>query len=167
MLYVFVEGYYDDLFVDKVFVKGNPNISIIRYATREDCYVKAYIKSISCMPNASYVFIADSDGLTIKEKKKKLIEHYPNLDENAVFLSVYEVESWYYAGISETFSIKNKFRHYQLDTNTLTKEQFYMKLPANSSRILTMLNILDNYNTDIACNRNYSFQLIYTKNCFG
>lgn len=166
MLFVFVEGYDDKQFVSKLLTKEDPSILIIEYAQMKNIKIRAFIESIRCIPNASYVFIADSDGLEIEEKKRKLIEHHQNLDKDVIYISVYEVESWYYAGISESFSIKHKFHHYQHDTNSLTKEQFNSKLPENSSRILTMLSILDNYDTNLACERNESFRIIYTNSCF-
>lgn len=111
------------------------------------------------MCGSDYIFFGDADGKTICDRKEILANKYSRLDKRRIFIVQYEIESWYYAGIDITSCRKLKLRQYVHDTNTLTKEQFYAKLPKKAERKYIMIQLLEKYNLELAISRNESLSL--------
>ena len=86
---------------------------------------------------------------------------YANVDTEKIIVVQYEIESWYYAGLSRVDHDRLKFKKYLDDTNSLTKEAFYSKLPRFSERIFYMQQILKCYNVSQARKRNHSINSFF------
>lgn len=154
MFIIFVEGYDDEQFFEKFF--SNSKYSIYQYSQKKNKKVNEFIKSLSCIADWDYIFFADSDGMTSEQKVHKLCETYTNLDKDKVLIIRYEIESWYLAGIDENYCIKNKIKFF-LQTDNITKEQFNDILPLKrKTRLQVMLDILLNFDVEIAKTRNGS-----------
>lgn len=154
---MFVEGPDDERFFAYFFKEHPVNLKFIQYANLLKERVNDFIKSIKSTPDCDYLFLGDGDGKTIDEKKEILLQHYPELEDNNIYIIQFEIESWYYAGLSRENHKKLKLKKYEFDTNTLKKEQFNLKLPRISDRIFIMGQILSLYSIDLAKRRNNSF----------
>jgi hypothetical protein len=71
----------------------------------------------------------------------------------------YEIESWYYAGVSEDACKKMKLKHFQNNTDDLTKEDFNNKIRRLSDRKSIMLQMLNEYSLGLAVTRNTSLSV--------
>ncbi len=168
-LHIFVEGPTDSLFIKKVFDKILLNIcnryTIVEYAIKEDKKIKKYIETIKSVPNWDYIFIADQDGKL--DKKDKILLKFNNLDEDKVFVSIYEIESWIIAGISEKTIKKHKINFSCSDTSNITKEIFNNIIPKRMNKLEFISYVLSDYNLKNAINLNESLnifsQYLYNK----
>ena len=162
MIYIFVEGDDDKNFFEKIILPIYPDyLQIIEYSQRRAKDIQGYIHSINSMPDADYLFFGDEDGIGIENKKNALLNKYSFLDRKKLFIVQYEIESWYYAGVCLTDCKALKLTKYQEETNSLTKEQFYSKLPSRINRKEIMLQMLDCYSKELAEGRNRNFYSIY------
>lgn len=162
MFVIFVEGHDDEQFFKKFF--DTSNFKIHQYANLKKEKINNFIKSLSCMPNSNYIFLADSDGLDCNQKINSLCETYHALDKEKVAVVKYEIESWYLAGVDQNYCNKNKFSKFIEKTDTVTKEQFNELLPLHrKTRMQIMLDILLNYEIEIAKPRNDSLNLFFQK----
>ena len=159
MLYIFVEGDDDSRFISN-FSRVQETI-IIEYASDKKEKTTNFIKSIKSMPYADYLFLADSDGKSIDDTKTYIKSIYANVDTEKIIVVQYEIQSWYYAGLSRVDHDRLKFKKYMDDTNSLTKEAFYSKLPRFSERIYYMQQILKYYNISQARKRNRSINSFF------
>ena len=159
MLYVFVEGYDDKRFISKFL--NDCDIEIIEYASDKKEKTDNFIKSIKSMPYADYLFFADADGRTIADTKQYIQSIYTNIDIEKIIVVQYEIESWYYAGLTQANHEKLNFKRYTHDTNSLTKEMFNAKLPKPSDKIFYMQHILNCYCIQDARQRNRSINTFF------
>ena len=161
--YIFVEGAIDKLFIEKIFCEKlslfGKNNYIIEYSNKEKKKIKNFINSIEKMENADYIFLTDQDGN--KDKKQKIINSYPFLDEQKVFISIYEIESWIISGISKKIQKKYKIKPLGSDTSKITKEVFENIMPKTLCKIEFIAFILDDYNIDNAIQLNESLKIFY------
>lgn len=160
MLFIFVEGQTDETFLSTFYGVSTDAVRYIQYSGLKNDKVNSFISSISKMPDCDYMFFADCDGLTIEETKEKKLSEY-ELSEDHFFAVQYEIESWYYAGVSEKWCLKSKLKHFQSDTNFLTKEQFISKLNKASDKLYIMAQMLSVYDSSLACDRNNSFRYFW------
>lgn len=162
-MYIFVEGQTDRLFIVKLFIEKlsffGDQYNIIEYASKKEKKINNYIKSINSMPNTDYIFISDQDGN--KNKKNERLIEYPSLDQNKIFISVYEIESWIIAGISEKVEKKYKLKPIISDTSKITKEMFTNIKPSKIDRLEFIAYILEDYNIEKAIKLNSSFKLFF------
>lgn len=160
-LYIFVEGLDDKRFLSN-FMKGC-NILILEYASEKKEKTESYIKSINSMPHADYLFFADSDGKTVDETKIYIKNVYGSIDTEKIVVVQYEIESWYYAGLSQEDHERLKLKKYEYNTNSLTKEMFNAKLPKLAERVYYMQEILRCYNIREARQRNNTVNLFFER----
>ncbi len=158
MLYIFVEGYFDELFFTKTYFTEDTN-KFIQYSSQKPEKVNAFIKSIKKMPTCDYLFFADGDGQSINDKTNVIISEYSEVERNKVFIVQYEIESWYYAGVCESNCKKLKLNKFEFTTNNITKEALVAKMPKPSERQFIMSKMLDFFEEDIASARNTSFKI--------
>ena len=156
MLYIFVEGPDDELFFQSVFGDRLTDCQYVPYARMKKEKLNSFIQSIGCIPHASYLFFADADGKDNSTRISELMDGYPALSSQNIWIVRYEIERWYYAGLSMSDGKKLGLRRYQEDTNTLTKEQFVAKLLRPSEKAYIMQRILELYNLACAVGRNES-----------
>ena len=160
MLYIFVEGHFDELFFTKTYFTDNTN-QFIQYSSQKPEKVNAFIKSIKKMPTCDYLFFADSDGQSIIDKTNVILSEFSEVERNKVFIVQYEIESWYYAGVCETDCKKLKLSKFVFVTDTITKEDLIAKMQKPSERQYILSKMLDFFSKDIAVTRNASFKLFY------
>ena len=157
MKYIFIEGNDDETYFKHFFGEQSEKISYISYAGMQDKKINGFIQSINRIPNSDYLFIADEDGKGIERKVVELLNKYSSLNKNKVIIVRYEIESWYYAGLSQKDSMSLKLKHYQFDTNSLTKEIFNAKLSSLLERKIVMIEIMKRYSVTLAKSRNQTF----------
>lgn len=160
-LHIFVEGPTDSLFIKKVFdevlLKICNRYTIVEYASKEDKKINKYIETIKKVSNWDYIFIADQDGKL--DKRDKILLKYSNLDEDKVFISIYEIESWIIAGISEKIIKKHKINFSSSNTSNITKEIFNNIIPKRMNKLEFISYVLSDYNLKNAVNLNESLNI--------
>ena len=122
----------------------------------------SFIKSINSAKEWDYLFFCDSDGKSIDTKKNVLASVYSQLSLEKAYVVRYEIESWYYAGITEAECKQMKLKDFKSSTDDLTKEEFNSKLPHLSDRSSIMIQTLEKYSLVLAVTRNESL-MIFSK----
>lgn len=175
MIYIFVEGDRDENFISKVLGNLIESIfgyyKIVTYSNMKKKKTKEYIQTIKRMNDSDYLFIGDQDGNI--EKKDKLLEEYPFLDSDKVFISIYEIESWIIAGISDKLMKKYKIKAFS-NTESITKEKFNSIKPSELYTNEFISYILEEYDILKAIEKNSSLNTFYqflnkkkqAKDCF-
>ncbi len=160
MIYVFIEGPDDTRFFKRFF---HSNAKYIEYAKMKKDKLKQYINSIISM-KLEYVFFADSDGKRTDERIDDIITKYPFIQRDKVHVVCYEIESWYYSGVDDFYCRKNGKFKYIHNTNQLNKEKFNSIISVvRKSRLQIMIDMLENYQVDLAQSRNQSFADFYKR----
>lgn len=174
-MYIFVEGDRDENFIYKIFGNLIESIfgyyKIVTYSNMKKKKIKEYIQTIKRMNSSEYLFIADQDGN--KRKKDKLLAEYPFLDSDKIFISVYEIESWIAAGISDKLMKKYKIKNFT-NSELITKEKFNSIKPNELYTNEFIAYILEEFDILKAIERNNSFNTFYqfldtkkqAKDCF-
>ena len=163
MLYVFLEGPDDERYFSKIILPLLSPCTLVRYANMPNAKVNNFIQTIDKNTSWDYIFLGDADGKTIEDRKAHLLSKYNKLSAEKIFIVQYEIESWYYSGATEEECRKLKLKHFVLNTDTLTKEQFYSKLDRPSDKKYVMERLLDVYSLPFAVTRNFSLNL-FSKN---
>lgn len=153
-LYVFVEGSDDERFFRYYFSKKN--VKIIQYANMPHKDFANLVQTISHTKNADYIIVADADGASINEKKDKVTEKRPTCDTSKVFISQYEIESWYIAGLNISDSAKYKVKYISC-TDSISKEKFKTLIPKGYTSVSFKVEILKCFDLESAKSRNTSF----------
>lgn len=162
MIYLFVEGPTDEQFFTKIVLPIIGPGRFVRYSHERIQKINDFIHSIDRTPYLDYLFIGDSDGKTTEEKKQILLSRYTNLTPDKIVIVHYEIESWYYAGMSEENCKNIKLSNYEFSTDELTKEKFYMKLSRPSETSYVLGRILALYSLPLAITRNQSLNSFYS-----
>lgn len=175
MIYIFVEGDRDENFISNVLGNLIESIfdyyKIVTYSSMKKKKLKDYIQTIKRMNGSEYLFIGDQDGNNTK--KDKILKEYPFLEGDKVFISIYEIESWIAAGISDKLTKKYKIKSFN-NTDSITKEKFKSIKPTELSTNEFIAYILEDYDILKATERNDSFNKFYqflnkkkqAKDCF-
>lgn len=162
-MYIFVEGATDNLFITKLFAEKlslfGDNYNIIEYSKQKNKKINNYINSIKSTSIMDYIFISDQDGN--KNRKQDRLNEYPNLECEKLFISIYEIESWIIAGISQKIIKKYKLKALGQDTSTITKEIFDNIIPKRMNKIDFISIILDDYDIEQAIKLNSSLKSLY------
>lgn len=161
-LYIFVEGNDDERFFRKLIVpiyrKKYDDVEIIQYAQTKKEKIDLLLQSIDLL-KFDYLFAGDLDFAESVNKKKNLIlSKYSALRKSAIAIVIIEIESWYFAGLSNTTANKYSLRPMET-TDTLTKEDFnQLYFNKFKSRIHFMQELLNHFSFEHAVNRNMSFK---------
>lgn len=135
-LFIFVEGPDDKRFIERVI---EPRIAdkidetnYIEYEEREKEWVKNMIAraaSSDSPEELEYIFLTDRNGSkSIEQKKKEIVDDYPEIDKNKIKVVVIEIESWYFAGLTKETCKELEIPYFQ-DTSDKDKQDFMSKLP--------------------------------------
>lgn len=160
-LYIFVEGNDDELFCKSIIVPllnyRYSDVEIIQYAQMKKEKVELFILSINTL-KFDYLLLSDLDyHRSIKQKKKFLEMRFSNLNPELIYIVIMEIESWYFAGISDEQSREFGIKPMK-STNGLTKEEFNLLYHKKfKSRIDFMLELLKDYSFKTAIQKNNSF----------
>lgn len=155
-LYVFVEGSDDERFFRYYFSKKN--VKIIQYANMSHKDFANLVRTISYTSNVDYIILTDADGASIDEKKGKFTEKRPTCDCSKVFISQYEIESWYIAGFNSIDCAKYKIKYIDC-TDSVSKEKFETIIPKGFTPVSFKIEILKCFDLESAKKRNTSFRL--------
>ncbi|PKL69983.1 MAG: hypothetical protein CVV30_01005 [Methanomicrobiales archaeon HGW-Methanomicrobiales-1] len=161
-LFILVEGEDDIRFFGRVikplFVSRYESIEIIPYASIKRVKVNNFLKSVRQMKN-DYIFVADIDTeRSVRDKKQLLYYHFDNISGHRIVIVIKEIESWYYAGISET-AVRDLGVADLAATDELFKEDFNKLMPRQfDSRIDFMFEILKSFSLETAVLKNRSFR---------
>jgi hypothetical protein len=162
VLYVFVEGSDDERFFRWYFRRQKARI--IKYAQEKRVKTDHFIRTITSMEEADYIFLTDKDNYSLNEKMQRVKLWYPSIDLGRVYIAVQEIESWYLAGLSREACNEWKI-HYYIDTNDIVKEDFNEMIPRFfPSRMDFMAEILKRFSFQDAIDRNQSFRFFLTNN---
>lgn len=154
-LSIFVEGEDDKRFFDSIIVPQLTYdwIEVIKYARKTDEWINKYIGTLLKL-RRDYLYIIDIDTTPCISKKKEIITtKIKNIDIDKIIVVNKEIESWYFAGLSDLdfkqlgVNDSGKFN----TTDNLTKEKFNQSIPDRflDSRIDFMKEILKYYNLRI------------------
>ncbi|MFC2131890.1 hypothetical protein ACFLSQ_10690, partial [Bacteroidota bacterium] len=163
-----VEGNDDELFFKSIIVpillEKYHDIEVIQYAQMKKEKVQLFILSIKTL-NFDYLLFGDIDfNSSVNRKKKYLEARFDNVDEKQIYIVIKEIESWYYAGVTDAKSREFGIKPMK-NTNELVKEDFnqlYHK--TYKSRIDFMLEILKEYSVSTAIKKNDSFRFFSENN---
>ena len=160
-LYIFVEGNDDELFCKAIIIpllsERYSDVEIIQYAQMKKEKAELFILSINTL-KFDYLLFADLDyHRSIKQKKKLLEMRFSNLNPELIYIVIMEIESWYFAGISDEQSRELGIKPLK-STNELSKEEFNLLYHKKfKSRIDFMLELLKDYSVKTAIQKNESF----------
>lgn len=158
VLYLFVEGPDDKRLINCLFSDVQDK-QFYEYARKKQSCVSNLVKTINNTPGWQYIFFADSDTKSIEQKRKDIKNKWNDLDEEKIVIVCIEIESWYYAGMSQELCEKYKIK-YQTDSNNVCKENF-IALISKSRRTKTEIQIeaANTFDIALARQRNESFNL--------
>jgi hypothetical protein len=160
-LFIMVEGEDDVRFfgrlIKPLLAPRYDSVEIIPYACIKREKVNKFIKSVVLMKN-DYIFVADIDyEHSVRDKKQILYYRFSEVDGSKVVIVIREIESWYYAGISEALAHELGISETE-PTDDLTKEDFNARIPKKfDSRIDFMFEILKSFSLETAAKKNQSF----------
>jgi hypothetical protein len=155
-IFFFVEGDTDVYFVERLLI---PHISELEsncftYANKPKKYqyIRGLIDNITHLAD-NYVYIRDGDheNPNIIELKRELIQCVGNLSEENIVVSVFEIESWFLAGLDviaqAELHLTNDFLN---NTHRVTKEKF---------RSIAQKNNMDDVTLQEYCAQNFELAL--------
>ena len=155
--YLFVEGFDDKHFFETLYSSSLPDAKCVEYSNMSHSKVNKFLQAIKGMDNVDYLFFCDEDKKGIEAKRATVLNRYKNLESEKLYVVQCEIESWYYAGISELDCKKLRLNHFEYNTDQLCKEKFNSKLRKGSDRKYVMDQMLAVFNEDLARNRNFTF----------
>lgn len=162
---IFVEGGDDQRFFEKVIKpKLEPKIVEIRsYANLKKLKLKSFVHSLNQM-GVEFYFTADLDqSPCVASKKKMLVRKHPFIKKECILIVNKEIESWYLAGLN-TQSRKKFGASPMGNTEMVGKEEFNKIISRKrSTRLISMIEILDGFSFSEAKMRNYSFGYVMQK----
>jgi hypothetical protein len=166
-LFILVEGEDDVRFFGRVmkplFIPQYDSVEILPYACIKRIKVNNFLKSVAEMHN-DYIFVADIDAeRSVRDKKQLLYHWFSNINGGNIVVVIMEIESWYYAGLSD--EALRKFALPPLSsTDELTKEGFNALIPPSfDSRIDFMFEILKSFSPVTATRHNRSFKFFFER----
>jgi len=166
-LFIFLEGEDDKRFFEKIIVPKFEErydfVKIISYAKMKKQKIDGFLKSIKST-GFDYIFVTDINNKPcVTAKKQELETKLRNIDQDKVVVVIREIESWYLAGLDESSCKKLRIRNVT-NTNTIDKERFNDIIPKYfDSRIDFMLEILKEFSTCVAKEKNVSFKYFCSK----
>ncbi len=166
-LFIWVEGSDDERFFNEIikpaFEKKYDFVEIIQYAQMKREKFGKYLRSIKAM-KADYFYVTDINQMPcVTAKREKVLDKFKNIDKGRIIVVIKEIESWYLAGLENTYSKGFGIASFSNTDNT-TKEQFNALIPKNfDSRIDFMLEILKFFSIKMAQQKNKSFRYFLEK----
>lgn len=164
-LVVWVEGDSDRWFLEAV-VQPRLQTKFIRVVVKaySQSETKAVNKTLRALEHQGFsrLFLADLDSAPcITDRKQKVREHHPDVEDREIIVVSTEIESWYLAGLSSAGAAALKIRP-PSTTDHMTKDQVDLLRPARfATRILFLLELLRHFDPAAACQRNRSFAYFY------
>jgi len=159
-LVVWVEGDRDSRFVRAVL---EPRLSQIygrvvveEYSRRERSSVNRLLQSLRRKGDPR-LFIGDKNAAPcVANRKRRVREHYPDLDDREIVVVCREIESWYLAGLSTEGAAALRINPPQF-TDHMSKEVNSLRPSRFETPLDFFLELLKHFDWHTACQRNKSF----------
>lgn len=164
---VWVEGDRDRRFVDAILAPRLEarfgQVTVEEYSRREKASVNRLLRAIRHQGQYR-LFTADRDAAPCASgRRKKVKEHYPDLEDQEIMVVCREIESWYLAGLSAEGAGILRITPPQF-TDQMTKEEVNSLRPSRFETPLDfLLELLKYFDWDPACQRNRSFAYLHRK----
>lgn len=152
-LYVFLEGKEDALFfrilLRPILLNQYSDVKFIEYGQKNSKSIKDKLISFHKRPDLYHCLIVrdlDENPCVTSAKQKLALK----FDLNHIFPIIIvkmEIESWYFAGISEQLAAEYKIST-RANTDKMSKEQFKQFIPAGQSKSEFMQAILEDYDVE-------------------
>ena len=165
LIYLFVEGYDDKRFFERVFSQHlNAKyecFQVWEYACKKKDRVASFVRTIRSL-GQDVILCADGDG---RSRDKVFDYHvaYSGLAPHEICVVVYEIESWYLAGLNAKDYPGRVMAPVPGSTNGITKERFANYF--DDSALDAKLKILEVYDLGLAISRNSSLAYFYNSFC--
>lgn len=168
ILYVFVEGENDEIFV-KYFFKDifskYDRVVFWKYAQKKKLDNIGLVQTINQIQSWDYILFTDFDSRnSIIERKKEVEKRFNfHLDLEKVFIVVEEIESWFTAVIDfNKFDLRKL--SYIKDTQEVTKEFFNAQALAKyHPKTHFLIEIMKSFKLQQGLKRNFSLNYTYYK----
>ncbi len=159
--YLFVEGYYDEVFVKTISkqLQIKCAITIVKYSSMPDAKVVDYLSSLISQ-KIQFLLIADRDISqynSINDRENELIRRYKHVNSGNYVLANPEIEGWYIAGLNNESAKKLKLKNLPLPDDC-TKEKFIATLPYRHDETPIRTDMLELYDINFAKTRSSSFR---------
>ena len=163
-IYLLVEGDDDQRFFDNPRIKSElelkySEVHIVKYSTWATDRIAKFLEGIRAS-EGEYIFVRDFDhGECVPGRKTEILRDYAslNLDPGRILVVIHEIESWYYAGISETFCNRSGLARLP-STHNLSKSGFDTLIEGKfGSRIDCLAEIIHSFSIEVARSKNESF----------
>jgi hypothetical protein len=167
-LFIFVEGYSDELFFDKVvelvFREKYDWVSVIQWAQERPSKTDSYIRSIKSENwGAEYILVTDMDTPCVTARKEEIQKRFRNVDEDRIMVVAKEIESWYLAVLDDGKWVELGIPPFGT-TDDVTKEQFGELVPEMfDSEVDFIQEILMYFDIETAKQKNKSFRYFAEK----
>lgn len=161
MLYFFVEGMDDEIFIKQTLFPKliDYSIRIIKYAQSSSLKNAQYVCAIRNQPGCKYLILADKDRVPcISGRKQQVIERFDNrVEQQHIVIVETTIEAWYLAGLPPENPLKIDVPPI---TDSIDKSLFeslteHLRKRKKSSEI--KLSILEHWDWEWALKRNRSF----------
>ncbi|KKK41318.1 hypothetical protein LCGC14_2735510, partial [marine sediment metagenome] len=167
---IFLEGDDDKRFFEKILKPFFSNFypdyifNIIRYrANKSDEIIKNYIKSFRD-DEWKFFFLRDFDrGPCYSEIFNKTIECFEQLEEDEIFIVCKSIEGWYLAGVNDIFLRERGVNEHFEDTEKISKFGLKRLFPRGTTMTTIMINMLKDYDINIAIEKNQSLRRTINK----
>ena len=181
-LYIFLEGDDDEYFFNSILkprledkynyfhiIQYQQGIKYNNLSLKKN--LQNYLKSIRSMDFVDLILFRDFDKhkciTEVKEFIRNLIKPL-SIDNDEIMIAVIEIESWYAAGIDNTTIRKLRIKNTSIikkirNNEKITKNQFNALIPKKVLRKNFMIDLLDNYDLDLARSRNESLDYFIKK----
>ena len=159
--YLFVEGYYDEVFVKTIseHLQIKCAITIVKYSSMPDAKVVNYLKSLISQ-KIQFLLIANRDKdqyNSINDRENELIRRYKHVNSGNYVLANPEIEGWYIAGLNKKSVKKLKLKNPPLPDDC-TKEKFIATIPSQQDGTHIRNEMLELYDINFAQNNSSSFR---------
>lgn len=168
ILYVFVEGEDDEIFIKHFFKDVFSHFNRIifwKYAQKKKQDNISLINTVNQIEGWDYILFTDFDSRnSIGERKREMQRRFNNeLDLEKVFVVVEEIESWFAAVIDYSkFDLKKL--GYIKDTQEITKEFFNAQaLGKYHPKTHFLIEIMKSFKLQQGLKRNFSLNYTYYK----
>jgi hypothetical protein len=159
-----VEGDDDQRFFDNPRIKLElerkyPEVHIVKYSTIPLDRLAKFLEGVRATESA-YIFVRDYDnGECIPGRKSEILQQYArlDLDPERILVVAHEIESWYFAGIGDSFCSRCGLPKLP-STHNLSKSGFDTLIEGKfGSRIDCLVEIIHNFSVQVAKSKNESF----------
>ena len=165
-LVVWVEGRYDQWFVDAV-IKPRletkyAQVVVKEYRQKETAEVNRLLRKMAHQ-GFGRLFFADLDyAPCITDRKEKVKERYPSIEDREIIVVSREIECWYLGGLSPKGAGDLKIE-VPSSTDRLAKEDLRLLRPPKLETAPFLLELLEHFDPNLACQRNKSFAYFYAQ----